>query len=95
MSQARTGNRQSGSRGGSGRGRDPKPPWGNAFAVIDREGEDEDAKADWLALGGVWESEKGALSFTLRVEPLAWRNPAFPRRVVIVRRDEDEGGHGR
>lgn len=90
MSNQRSGGRQQG-RGSSSRGGDQnKLPWGNAFAVIDRDddGGRGEQKADWLALGPVWESEKGALSFRLQVEPIAWRSPNFPRRVVIVPRDD-------
>lgn len=69
-----------------------KRPWGQAYSVIDRPGrnDDEEAQADWISLGPVWESDRGALVFVLRSEPLAWRNPQFVRRVVLTRSRESD-----
>jgi hypothetical protein len=61
-----------------------RQPWGDAFAVVER----AEGESSWLNLGAVWKAESGALSFTLDVEPIAWRVPACKRRLVLQPRRE-------
>lgn len=71
-----------------------RKPDATAFAVIKREKKDE-----WIRLGPVWRNKDGSLGFTMQTEPIAWKAPACPRKVVIQfpdergdsRRDSDRG----
>lgn len=77
---------QRNSRGDSRREADRKPPDFRVYAVIDKAGKDE--QPDWVYLGGAWIGNKESISFSLLSEPLAWRNPAVPRRVTLIPTDE-------
>jgi hypothetical protein len=69
-------------------------PWGYAQAVVPGGNE----KDEWVELGPVWRTEKGNLTFTLRTEPLAWRDIRTPRRIVITQASEPKSepqGRGR
>jgi len=63
-------------------------PWGDAFAP-EEVGSGQSKKTIWVELGPVWKGEKGALSLTLRVEPLHWREYATERRIVIRERETE------
>jgi hypothetical protein len=64
-------------------------PWGDAFAPKDV-GTGNAKKTIWVELGPVWMGEKGALSFTLQVEPLHWREYSEERRIVIRQRETEQ-----
>jgi hypothetical protein len=69
-------------------------PWGDAFAP-DEQGSGEQKKTIWVELGPVWQGESGALTMTLRVDPLHWRDYAAERRIVIRKRDaKNNAGNG-
>lgn len=57
-------------------------PVGDIVAIVDRLG--RRGESDFVRIAPVWESEKGNLSFTLNVEPIAWRN-ALARRSCMFR----------
>ncbi len=63
-------------------------PWGDAFAP-EEVGSGNAKKTIWVELGPVWMGEKGALSLTLRVEPIFWRELAVERRIVIRKRESE------
>ena len=63
-------------------------PWGDAFAPKEV-GSGNAKKTIWVELGPVWMGESGALSLTLQVEPLHWREYAEDRRVVIRKRETE------
>lgn len=66
-----------------GRQNESKAPWGHAYAII------ADGERDlWLDIGAAWENKDGSISLSLRVEPLAWRNPNVERRIVVQPRRE-------
>jgi len=64
-------------------------PWGDAFAP-EETGSGANKKTIWVELGPVWKGEKGALSLTLRVEPLFWREYSAERRIVIRERETEQ-----
>lgn len=41
------------------------------------------SKTKYVSLGPLWLTEKGSLSGTIEAEPIAWKDPAVPRAVVI------------
>jgi hypothetical protein len=69
-------------------------PWGDAFAP-EETGSGNTKKTIWVELGPVWKGESGAFSFTLRVEPLHWREFACERRVVIRERETEQQRNAR
>lgn len=70
-----------------------KQPWGAAYAVIQSTQEGQNSR--FLRLGAVWETENGNLSATLELEPIAWKDPAYARRIVFSRRNDEESGQPR
>lgn len=64
-------------------------PWGDAFAP-EEVGSGNQKKTIWVELGPVWKGERGSLSFTLRVEPLHWREYATERRIVVRERETEQ-----
>ena len=65
-----------------------KQPWGRASAPLNiPESEDEPAKTIWIELGPVWQSENGSFQLELRSEPLHWRKPNEPRKIVIFKNE--------
>jgi hypothetical protein len=64
-------------------------PWGDAFAPKEV-GSGQAKKTIWVELGPVWKSDKGALTLTLQVEPLHWREYSEERRIVIRERETEQ-----
>jgi hypothetical protein len=64
----------------------PQPkPYGDALALVPNKDPDKEART--LELGAVWLSEKGNLTLTLELWPLAWDDPSMRRTIVIKKRD--------
>lgn len=78
-----------------GRGRS-NGPWGRASAVIQHSGDGRgEAKARFIYVGTVWQTEQGNLKLVLESEPQQWRDPHFPRVVVLTKIvDERSNGGG-
>ena len=71
-------------------------PWGRAYALEERRDSDgKEIDPYWHIIGTVWETEKGNLTFTMGVEPVIWKDPHEPRRVVLKQRDGDDGNDTR
>jgi hypothetical protein len=61
-----------------------KPIWGDVLVEVDRDGH-----MVWVRMAPVYAARKGSkgeLEFELPLEPLAWRDPSFPRRLIIRKR---------
>jgi hypothetical protein len=66
-----------------------RKPWGFAAAPIEREVNGQ-KQTNWVDIGAVWQAESGALSITLDVEPVAWRDIRVRRVLVITPAKKDE-----
>jgi hypothetical protein len=64
-----------------------RPPWGDLFAEVSAGGE----ATAWVPLCPVYRADatsKAAITFEMYSEPVAWRDPTVPRRLMIVKRPE-------
>lgn len=59
-------------------------PYADVFATFDNGTEGEEGGLEMVELGPVWATKRGNLSFELKTEPLRWRNPNCPRRLLLV-----------
>ncbi len=90
----RTRDRRSTSAGNNQRERENKSaagtrPWGRAAAIIEQQGEQRSAaKARFVPIGAVWQTDGGNLKVTIEATPPQWDDPHF-RRVVLITKNED------
>lgn len=56
-----------------------KRPVANLVALV----EGPNDKTRYLEIGALWVTAKGTLSGTIELEPVAWKDPAVPRNVII------------
>lgn len=55
-----------------------KRPYGRVYAILG-----EGDGTTWHEIGPVWRNRDGSLALTLAVMPVAWLDPATPRKLQI------------
>lgn len=61
-------------------------PYADVYATFDNHSADqaEESNLEMIELGPAWMTKRGNLSFEIKTEPLRWRNPSCPRRLLLV-----------
>jgi hypothetical protein len=60
-------------------------PYADVFATFENGGQEgEESNLEMVELGPAWMTKRGNLSLELKVEPLRWRDPRCPRRLLLV-----------
>ena len=64
-------------------------PVGDLLAIVPRvDARRGEKDSDFVSLGPAWLTDKGHLMVTMLSEPLAWKDPTCPRRVLVRLRDD-------
>lgn len=64
---------------------DDRKPVADIIAIVERP--NDRRSSDFVTIGALWMTESGNLNGKMNAEPIAWRDPAASRQVMIRIRD--------